>query len=236
MSSPFEKVAAELDQNAKLSANNEASHKKRRAISIKSHNPSLATVRTAIEAMGAKILEGRISTDIKWLNEPDFRVLIFPTGIDRPNQRHGEASWAPEVAMEVHAIFRDEYTSSSDDTKPEPTGNVSLNLYFQTWGRLETNQSKDLERLAHSIQVDYRDLGYHYNGTSVLVRRNHEEPLLAREVEEILAVLAPHIVNYFEIMDRDQPSPRKAGDFSAADRPASASLPKKRLRLFDFFR
>lgn len=230
MTSPMRRKAQELIDAAKQPADNLLA---RRAETIRSHSPSVNNVMAALRDMGAFILDKRISTDLLVEEKMDIQnvraseeighiscSLIPVIGRRRPETPYGLGfSWTPDVALQLNFLFRDKYDYSKDrpggGKEPTPTGNVYLQMHTRTWGRLRDEEAGRINALEHTW-AEYGDRGHHRNGTSVTSRREPGQVITQFEAETILAPLAPHVIDYFDLVGRpDLKAHQGLGNFTS---------------------
>lgn len=224
MNSPLRRKAQELARGEKLPSDNWLM---RRAETIKGHAPGVDAVIGALRDMGALILDKRISTDLLIEEKTDIRSVrpseeighlscsVIPViGRSRPATPHGLGfSWTPDVALQVNFNFRDKY--NRDEGHQTPTGQVYLQLHTRSWGHLGDEEAAGINAL-EDTWAEYGDQGHGRRGTSVIARRKPGQVITELEAETILAPLAEHVINYFELVGRpDLAAHQGSGNFTS---------------------
>ena len=230
MTSPMRRKAQELVDEAKLPADNWLAG---RTETMESHAPSVDNVINALRDMGALILDKRVSTDLLVEEKADIQNVraseeighiscsVIPViGRRRPATPYGLGfSWTPDVALQLNFLFRDKYDYSKNrpesGREPVPTGEVYLQMHTRTWGRLGDDEAAEINALENTW-AEYGDQGHHRRGTSVIARREPGQIITEFEAETVLASLAPHVINYFDLVGRpDLKAHQGAGNFTS---------------------
>lgn len=232
MSSPFEKTAADLNREAALPDDNWLA---RRLDAIKSHEPNIETITNTIDKMGHVLLEGRVSTDLRIhtvhndaqsvcpsdpLAEMYFTFIPAIAGSENVQTDTFYTGWQPETAMSIQLALKDRYDYTDKVTrKPRPTGDVRLSVYARTWGKLSDDDAGTINGLP-GTWTEYGDNGWHKSGTIAYTERRPGEILTENELETILAPLARHTIDYFDIMKIPDAvrKTERAGNFSTSNR------------------
>jgi len=227
MTSPFSKKADELRQNDLPSAPNWLLE---RRASFQEHARSIETGISALQTMGAVLLQGRISTDLhiehSELDATNTRASealgyvschIVPSlhkGIPRNLPKGRGFSWTPDVALGLTFTLNDKYNYKSG--KPEPTGDVRLMMHARTWGMLRLSEIESIKDLdSQRFFTSYSDQGYSRRGTSVTGICKRGQELTELQAETVLAPLASHVINYFDIINRpDLAQYQEPGNFT----------------------
>jgi len=230
MNSPLHRKAQELAHSEKLPSDNWLM---RRAETIHNHASSIDTVIGVLRDMGALVLDKRISTDMLIEQKVDLQNIrpadeigyvscsVIPVvGHSRPATPHGLGfSWTPDVALQLNFRLQDKYDrgkgSPEDRRTPTPTGEVSLQLHTRSWGRLSEEETAEINALENTW-TGYGDQGHSRPGTSVIARREPGQVITELEAETILAPLAEHVINYFDLVGRpDLAAHQGSGNFTS---------------------
>ncbi len=246
MASSFEQAARRADQ---LPVEN---WRQRRIDALRSHGPSIQTLRLTLGRLAKVVLDGRISTDITWTTEhevsgaqpglitpnldttdPDKDIayalaLVTPTGaLRRWEERH--LDFTPDNALGVSIRLEDRYEwprSMAGDAKSQPTGDLELELYARSWGKLTPEETEAIGAIS-GAWAEYGDNGFSRNGSRAVIRRGPGEVVTTHEAETFLAPFAGHILNYFEIMGFKNPGDRQSpGNFSDRSTPVYVAPPR----------
>lgn len=232
MSSPLEDAAREFARNERLP---DAAWLQRRHDTITDHAESVYTVADALTKMSRLILNSRISTSI--LKESRFTefagtipsqelgymsLSVIPSleGVPQDIPTGLGYSWTPDVAMQVNFLFKDQYKKVKTATGKalKPTGNTYMQMLATTWGRLlpeEINGITDLTGISQ-IEAFNGDVGHSRRGARVIALCYPGETITNNAAETILAPLAGHVVEYFNLVGRPHLAKwQKPGNFSS---------------------
>lgn len=224
MNSPFEQVAQDAD-DAHLVPDSDWLG--RRITNIEAFGLSIVAVDSSLGRLGRIVLDGRISTNRAFeargsIDSVDpteelarLTIGIMPTAA--PGNYRGHELWSPDTALAVATILEDKYDCDRGRSRPHPTGNVSMTVFARSWGKLSESEVSTIEKI-DGVHTEYADNGYSRLGSRVVLRRDSSNPFEAEEIDTILAPLAKHILNYYEVMNLHRPSNEPTGDFSDRNR------------------
>lgn len=214
MTSPLRRKAEQLAAEASLPQDNWLA---RRLKSIQDHEQSVNTGMRVLRDIGSIILNGRISTNLLMehtLNVENERASddlghiscsIIPSLKTVRHIPHGLGySWTPDVALQVTFAFKDRYDYTRPGGKPRPTGDVQLRVYARSWGRILDEEIQEINALGNgkNTWAEYSDQGHSRHGTHVSAIRVPGEVLTHHEAETMFAPLAPHVIDYFNLVGR----------------------------------
>ncbi len=112
------------------------------------------------------------------------------------------------------------------DTESQPTGNLELELYARSWGKLTPEETEAIGAIS-GAWAEYGDNGFSQNGSRAVIRRKPGEVVTPHEAETLLAPFASHILNYFEIIGFKDPRDRQLpGNFSDRSTPVYVAPPQ----------
>lgn len=231
MTSPLRRKAEQLAAEAALPGDNWLA---RRQTAIDGHKQSVENSIQALRLMGRVVLAGKISTNL----------LIEHKGPDINNTRASEKighiscqvipalggtlgqsrlpglgfSWSPDIALQIDFIFSDKYDYSQDSSNPMPTGNVELAIDHRSWGRISDEETQEISALSkgYNTWAKYADQGFWRHGTNITTVRETGAIVTPEEAEAMLAPLAPHVINYFDLIGKPDWATRQTpGNFSS---------------------